>query len=683
MNNNFRLLAIRPLEGCQPRFLKNLKADNMYKLYNEYLFLDRDGMEMTNVYAPVDSISKNELIPADLYNLTNNIGVNISAIVGKNGSGKSTLLELFYTTCYVLACRADIIKPNREPEDSNPTTRSSFENFLEVSRALNLEVFYCLDGVVHSIKLHQEKLQHSTYLLKKELYRLHESKELKTITEILRFLNLYFPYTIAINYSLYGLNSKFMGEWVEKLFHKNDGYQTPLVVNPYRTDGNINVNNELHLAQTRLFTNIIKDYSNSTINHKEIARVIFEKDDNKYKDKIEGPEYSELLQNFKEKNNYNNLSLIREIDKYFYNKKEFLALPAIKKNSSNFDFQCNYVFRKILKISRYPEYTRAIEIDKTNNIVTSEEFFKFCNLLSSDKTHITLKLRQVLNSLRFNPIEGEWLELNKEDKSKVNHETYNRQDLKKLIRKLSNLQKVHSLPTEELIPIGCYNIILQVKNEGDDNKSNLDNMSSGEQHFIHSLQSILYHILNVNSVFKNTKSTRIKYAQINIILDEIELYYHPEFQRIFISELLKKLEGQDLNNIKSINFLFSTHSPFILSDIPDSNILFLEKGGNQSPSKKRIKTFGGNIHELLAHSFFLEHGLIGEFAKQRLNDIINFLIKDENKIKFDSISILKEIDMVGEPFLRQKLLDMYYMKYDNKKRIQELKAEIAKLERND
>lgn len=36
------------------------------------------------------------------------------------------------------------------------------------------------------------------------------------------------------------------------LFHKNDGYQTPLVITPYRKNGNIDSNTERTLSKERL-----------------------------------------------------------------------------------------------------------------------------------------------------------------------------------------------------------------------------------------------------------------------------------------------------------------------------------------------------------------------------------------------------------------------------------------------
>jgi len=80
-----------------------------------------------------------------------------------------------------------------------------------------------------------------------------------------------------VNYSQYSLNAKGAYYWLKPLFHKNDGYKTPIVLNPFRDDGNIDINRELHLAQTRLLTNLSheKFSSDKLIDNKEIAAVTF------------------------------------------------------------------------------------------------------------------------------------------------------------------------------------------------------------------------------------------------------------------------------------------------------------------------------------------------------------------------------------------------------------------------
>ena len=67
-----------------------------------------------------------------------------------------------------------------------------------------------------------------------------------------------------------------------------------------------------------------------------------------------------------------------------------------------------------------------------------------------------------------------------------------------------------------------------------------------------------------------------------------------------------------------------THSPFVLSDIPVDNILFLEKNGEKA-SKENMASFGANIHTMLVNCFFLKGGAMGEFAKEIINQMVDKL----------------------------------------------------------
>jgi len=45
-HDEFKLLAIRPLKGCAPQYIKILKEDTLYKFYNDYAFYNKDGKEV-------------------------------------------------------------------------------------------------------------------------------------------------------------------------------------------------------------------------------------------------------------------------------------------------------------------------------------------------------------------------------------------------------------------------------------------------------------------------------------------------------------------------------------------------------------------------------------------------------------------------------------------------------------
>ena len=104
---------------------------------------------------------------------------------------------------------------------------------------------------------------------------------------------------------------------------------------------------------------------------------------------------------------------------------------------------------------------------------------------------------------------------------------------------------------------------------------------------------------------------------IMLLLDELDLYLHPEWQRNMITKIIDELK--EIYPNKNIQIIFSTHSPLMLSDVPQSNILWLK------PDEKKVnldnQTFGANIYDLYKNDFFL-NSFIGEFAKSEIDKLI-------------------------------------------------------------
>lgn len=664
---SFKLLAIRPLKGCSARFLKNLEEDRIYKFYNDYSFLDENNQEIEGGDKKVSKIECNNTVPEKFYEKSG-LDIQISALVGKNGSGKSSLLEFLYASCYVIASKKgilpNIVSVSKEIEEIEPSeypTEGDIKFFKGVEKDIlishqntNIKINYTTENQKREAlnfkkkqieDIYKELYVQIFYEIEGEYYRIllspsHSNIEIYNISNNKTITDFKF-YNIVINYSIYGLNENILGDWVSDLFHKNDGYQTPIVINPYRREGNIDVNSELHLAQTRLITNILLTANKAILSGKEIDSVCFELDTNKNKPKE---------QDISVKSNYGTFNKVYNV---LYDSNNYYLEEGEEKKIPHFKELMNYVLCKVKKISEvYKEY-RDIAPFEGNKVSQ-----KFLEKLADDKSHITLKLRQVLNIIRFNLlIEDNGSKWEKKEDG-VLHFKLKIDDLIKRIKKVdtSNFKK------DELIPIGCYRFIINVKNDikNNDSVSNINVLSSGEQHLVHTMQSVLYHILNVNSVHNST-SKKTKYKYINIVFDEIELYFHPEYQRRFVFELLERLDslkkGGNIDNIKGINILFCTHSPFILSDIPKENVLFL---GDEMD----FKTFGANITTSLASSFFMEY-LIGEFAKTKITNIIEKLnkISNDKENNNDKENILKTIRLIDEPILRNKLIEMYYEKF--------------------
>lgn len=132
-----------------------------------------------------------------------------------------------------------------------------------------------------------------------------------------------------------------------------------------------------------------------------------------------------------------------------------------------------------------------------------------------------------------------------------------------------------------------------------------------------------------------------------LLIDEGETFMHPEWQRLYINYLTYVLDKIYQKFSKYKNIIVTTHSPMILSDFLQDNVIFLEKG----EVDKRIKClcFGANIYDLYNKGFFVDAS-IGEFARNRIIEIDN-----RNKEKLLQENDLQLIEQIGEPMLRNTL----------------------------
>ena len=188
----------------------------------------------------------------------------------------------------------------------------------------------------------------------------------------------------------------------------------------------------------------------------------------------------------------------------------------------------------------------------------------------------------------------------------------------------------------------------------------LNDLSSGERQFIYTTSTIVYHAFNLKSI---PKVVRLSYDYLFLVLDEIEICFHPEYQRTFISKFLALLKRTGIADRFGIYVLIVTHSPFVLSDIPQGNIMYLEEGHQLTDDEKRAKgitnPFCANINDIIHQSFFLNKGFVGEFAKQRVLSLVDYLCEKENRDEWTSEKAKSFIMEIGEPLVRQQLLDMY------------------------
>ena len=69
------------------------------------------------------------------------------------------------------------------------------------------------------------------------------------------------------------------------------------------------------------------------------------------------------------------------------------------------------------------------------------------------------------------------------------------------------------------------------------------------------------------------------------------------------------------------------------------------------------QTFGANIHTLLSDSFFMEDGLMGEFAKSKIDKAIKLL--NQEHLTQDDLKYCEQIiSIIGEPIVKNQLQRM-------------------------
>ncbi len=182
---------------------------------------------------------------------------------------------------------------------------------------------------------------------------------------------------------------------------------------------------------------------------------------------------------------------------------------------------------------------------------------------------------------------------------------------------------------------------------------------------------------------------------ILLLIDEIDLYLHPLWQKNFMDFFLDEIERQ-FKDYK-VQIIFTTHSPICLSDIPVQNTIHLRRINGKCIVDNSLhnQTFAVDVFRILNDSFYLQDSTMGSYAKKRI-DILAKKIWNEELNQYNQMSmeeydlIIKEIEYIGNDLLKYKLKEMLLncIAKDNKansirKQIQKMKKELELLEVHD
>lgn len=220
-------------------------------------------------------------------------------------------------------------------------------------------------------------------------------------------------------------------------------------------------------------------------------------------------------------------------------------------------------------------------------------------------------------------------------------------------------------------------------------------LSTGEKALIDFYASIFSYIE------KNKSHQHTNYEHYLLLLDEPELGFHPLWKKKFINAIVKTLpilfskiapkvyDEISKNYIKTrenpvLQIIFTTHDPLTVSDIPNSNIIYLQKDNEITSivdkTKGLKKSFGANITDLLSDSFFIgseDKALVGEFAREKIEITINWINGElKKKEHFESNYSINDdeykhhekiISIIDEQIIKMKLAEMLEKLKDSKK----------------
>lgn len=597
--------------------------------------------------------------------------INVTAIVGKNGAGKSTIQKLIFLLIF-LKKYENFTADNPIDEKKTEAIIEIFKNdifkdkniFLIVNTAKGLKKISLLQSIQN-----YDNPTINTFKSNTKTCPLQQAQYTELKPDEIDFFSIHFHYMIDSWFDGYHTAD----DWTLNLYHRVDGFETPLLLEPYKgynkDEQYINITNIEYLNNQHMFDFYAKNSKdlkfNSFFNPKKISLLI---DANKiirkyyaFYDFNQNIKYLEEFQNFiyekiqnKDLITLNKLYLIIKI---IDSKKEiFTDKDIVEKTTRRFE--------NIKNIKKFQEKLNEFDI---NDLLSQSGFNE------TKKLEVCVKFHKIM-----------------QDKTKLEkYEEF-------LISDPSNPKRINLVDVYKIFELPLPWVEMKFY----DNNKSYSYLSSGEKAFLNFAMNLLYQIENI----KRNKG----YKTINLFLDEVEYSMHPEWQRDFLHQVLFLLK-----NFKELNFnlIFVTHSPFLLSDLPKENVIFLEKYDeenkkeleNKYPKLKidnlkngncinvsehiELKTFGANIHTLLSNGFFMSDGLMGEFAKNKITEILEYLNDTKNEVKLKTIDdkqIKPIIDSIGEEFLRNKLLNLYYKKFTTDKKEREkliLKKKINELQK--
>lgn len=440
-------------------------------------------------------------------------------------------------------------------------------------------------------------------------------KSKRTMNEEDTYYNLadFYPTSTPTPFNNFNLNDRFeLPTWVTD-FLTNDAKKLPFRTDIYQYISPIEIDNQL-----------IEDIKINVDDNLEINRIL----NNNYlsihlnKDKhlkksfvITKQEIADKLLNLLDKSTSN--ALKKENSKILKNEiiTKFIKVELIKSYNQSFDKKLVLLLFSDL-LNKNGDYNVFLDFLRDIHFEASklDQFSKLANIEKLDNSFSPdILIRKVL-------------------------------DLENLLENLSRENKIffalnEQFKTKEL------DLFLKAIRQYDIKLKSIANLSTGQYQLTFMLASLF-------KAMKETKNNK----RIIFLSDEIDLFLHPEWQKQILNLITKTIP---LTTQKKVSIIFTSHSPIIISDLNENNIVYLK---NEETKALAIKDYSKGIFfkdiDLIFRDSFTLNSSKGEITTSYLLSKINDASSEDKEEVYKIINNIEDpaIKLLLKNKIKKKLL---------------------------
>ncbi|MCF6183083.1 MAG: AAA family ATPase [Bacteroidales bacterium] len=263
-------------------------------------------------------------------------------------------------------------------------------------------------------------------------------------------------------------------------------------------------------------------------------------------------------------------------------------------------------------------YYKALSFDRYN----------FINIIDFIKTKVNTEDKEILKKYFLELIKNLEEVLNNNDE-RISYEIFISDGDKKYGKK--QLEKKNELKIKE-----DFKIIILKKEYQENSKTNIvredeisyKELSAGEKNLFTIISDL------TTRLFFSQKETGQEFntntLNAIVIIDELDLHLHPKWQRMILPKLLELFPN--------VQFIITTHSPFVLQNIPlniNSKLIRL-------PNEEILEYRGREIDRMAIDIFSIKE-IRPEEVKEKINYVYELIEKNELKEAEEYLEILKEL----------------------------------------